>query len=59
MGGLFSYLGLGGVLWEAGGDLCTDAEAAAGSSELFCRGDPDVGAGLLLDDELDFVVDLL
>lgn len=30
-GGLF---GLGWGLWEAGGELCTDAEGTAGSSEL-------------------------
>lgn len=44
------YFGLGWGLWEAGGELCTDAERTAGSSELLWGGDPDVGPRLLLDD---------
>ena len=39
--------------------VCRWGGQGAGSSELLGGRDPDVGARLLLDDELDFVVDLL
>lgn len=43
-------MGSGGVSGRQEGELCTDAEGTAGSSELLRRGDPDVGTRLLLND---------
>lgn len=50
------------VVAGAGGgwvELRSNAEGTAGSSELLRGWDPDVGARLLLNDQLDLVVDLL
>lgn len=51
-----------GVLWTwclGGRRGALHGHRTAGSSELLWGGDPNVGPGLLLDDQLDFVVDLL
>lgn len=49
-----------GVGWEwVRGQAGGGASAEAASSELFCGRDPDVRAGLLLYDQLDFIIDLI